>query len=229
MKPPLRMRIFRKVIFILAFIPFRLFWPVKLIGKNNLPQKGQYFLAMSNHLHWFDILLLWVYLPGFKFFLAKKELSEKRFNRRLLNLFGATYIDRNKPDIKGIKSAVAKLKTAPLTVFPEGTRNKDDTSLQQVKGGAAMIAVKADVPLVPLIISHKQKIFRKNYFYIAPYVDLPYTSKDRFDSDALKQCTDIITIEMTYAREFMDAALRFDKKAYKRLKKEERQARRSKR
>lgn len=184
---------------------------------------------MSNHLHWFDILTLWVYLPKFKFFLAKKELGEKRFNRNILKLMGAKFIDRHKVDLRGMKNAVAALKQAPMLLFPEGTRNKDDNSLQAVKGGAAMIAVKADVLLVPLIIDHKQRIFKRNYFYIAPAVDLPYTSKDRFDSEALKECTEIIAEEMIYAREFMDMAMGFDKKEFKELRKRESEARKGKR
>ena len=196
------------------------------MGKNNIP-KGQNYLTMSNHLHWFDILLLWVYLPRFKFFLAKKELGAKRFNRGLLKLMGAVFIDRHKPDIKGIKNAVAALKKAPMTLFPEGTRNKDDNSLQAVKGGAAMIAAKADVPLVSLIIDHKQRLFRRNYFYISPHFNLPYSSKDRFDSSALKECTEIITQEMIYAREFMDMARNFNKKEFKQLKRQEKAARKS--
>ncbi|MCL2555790.1 MAG: 1-acyl-sn-glycerol-3-phosphate acyltransferase [Firmicutes bacterium] len=221
------LKVFRTIVALIIFIPFRLLFPVKVIGKGNLPKRQNY-LTMSNHLHWFDILSLWVYLPRFKFFLAKKELGAKRFNRFILKLMGAVFIDRHKPDIKGIKNAVAALKKAPMTLFPEGTRNKDDNSLQAVKGGAAMIAAKADVPLVSLIIDHKQRIFRKNYFYITPYIYLPYTSKDRFDSNALRECTEIITEEMTYAREFMDIIQGFNKKEFKQLKKEEKAARKIK-
>jgi len=224
------MRVFRIIIKILAFIPFGLImYPVRIIGKGNLP-KGNY-LVLSNHLHWLDILVLWYHLPRFKYFLAKKELAKKRFNRFVLWLFAAKFIDRHKPDLKGIREAVAALKDAPMIVFPEGTRNRDDTSLQAVKGGSAMIAVKADVPIVPVIINKRSKMFRRSYIYIAPPATLPYTSKDRFDSAAMAECTQIITDEMTYAREFMDIAAPSSQKRKERkaLKKEEKKVRKAER
>lgn len=219
-------KVIRFILFIFFFIPLKILFPAKVIGRGNIP-KGQKYMTVSNHLHFLDSVLLWFYLPGFKHFLAKKELGEKRFARGFLSMLGAIFIDREKPDLRAIKVSVAALKKSPLAVFPEGTRNKADESLQAVKGGAAMIAAKADVPIMPVIIHHRTKLFRKNYMYFAPAFNLPYGSKDRFGSDALRACTDLLTEEMSYSKELLNIAVANHKPEKKRLKAQLKEAKRN--
>lgn len=59
-----------------------------------------------------------------------------------------------------------------ITLFPEGTRNKNGEELQAVKSGAALFALHGKCDVVPIIILHKQRAFRRNYLYVAPAFSL---------------------------------------------------------
>lgn len=213
------MRVFYYIARTLLFLPFRILFPVKVIGKENLP-KGR-FVSVSNHLTGYDVILVWANVPRFKRFLAKNEFQKNPFSRFLFWVLGAIFIDRQKIDMKAMKKSIAVAKKQCLTIFPEGTRNRENDQLQQIKGGAAMIAVKADSVIVPIMIHHRTRVFKKNYIFIAPSIKLPYGSGDRFNNEAMQTCSQIIAAEMADAKDFLDNALKsHDKQELKRLNNE---------
>ena len=106
---------------------------------------------------------------------AKKELREKSgFLRVMHKEIGIIFVDRDSPSLSSIKSILTALKRdRPLLVFPEGTRNKSGEvgSLLPVKPGAAIFAIKAQAPMIPMMIYKPAKLFRKNYLYIGEPFD----------------------------------------------------------
>lgn len=197
------MRWFFTTIKILFYIPLRIIFPVKVIGKKNLP-KGITYITISNHLNAVDVILLGLYLPGFRYFLGKKELGKNKIVRFFLKMLGIIFIDRQGIGLSGIKASINCLKKAPLAIFPEGTRNRINEEVQEIKGGAAMIAVKAGVDMYPVMIHHKTKAFRRNYLFVCPKIELPYTKNDKFNAEALQKCTEIISERMNYYKNFLD-------------------------
>ena len=57
-----------------------------------------------------------------------------------------------------------------ITIFPEGTRNKSGENLQELKSGAALFALKGRASVVPIILLHKQRVFRRNYMYVGKQI-----------------------------------------------------------
>ncbi len=143
----------------------------RIIGKKNLPKKGPYVLV-CNHFAKIDVFVI----VDFKWkkinFMAKKEWFNTKFKDKFFRWMGAIPVDREKADFTSIKACLKVLKDdKPLVVFPEGTRNKINTELQPIHGGANLIAFKAGVPIVPVGMNKKFKVFGKNYVYIGkPYV-----------------------------------------------------------
>ena len=91
---------------IITYLPLRLLYPVKIIGRKNMP-KGKV-IAVGNHLSAADIVMQLSNLPGFRYIVAKKELSKNKFVGAFLAALGAIYIDRGKADL----SAMKKMDTA---------------------------------------------------------------------------------------------------------------------
>ena len=144
------------------FLPTRLFFPTKFIGKKNLPKSPC--IIASNHRSNVDAILLATHTWEKKYYLAKKELFENKFMGFIYKGVGCIKIDRQANDVGAIKECLKVLKKGKkLVVFPEGTRtNNENEALGEVKNGVAMFAIKGKVPIVPMFIYKKPKVFRRN-------------------------------------------------------------------
>ena len=155
------------IAFIILWLPITLFIPTRIINRHNFPKRKQKkgFIVACNHFSNFDPILLDVKFGRKSNFLAKKELFKNKFVGGLLKRLGGISIDRQSNDITAFKNAMQVLKNnKPLGIFPEGTRNKgDDTAnMQEAKSGAIVFASKASVPIIPMVIYRRPKLFRSN-------------------------------------------------------------------
>lgn len=143
----------RFLIRILAIPFFR--WVVK--GKKNIPQKGPV-LFCCNHLHIADPPVVASCIPLKAVFMAKEDLWHDKWNRYWVENFGAFPVRRDAFDREAIKQAEAWLqKGISLIMFPEGERSKT-LQLKRALPGAALIALRTGVPVVPVAISGTEYI-----------------------------------------------------------------------
>lgn len=183
---------------------FNFLFPVKVMGKENLPDEKRV-LTVSNHLSAVDIGMIIIKTPGYKRMLAKKELGDNKMFRPIGKACGVIFIDRGAPDLDATRKVIAALKdNEGICMFPEGTRNKVDTNLQEVKAGAAMFALKGGATVVPIMIHHKQKVFKKNYVYIGHYKRLNELFGERVDTKKLETATAVITKMMLETKAVLD-------------------------
>jgi len=125
---------------------------LKVIGLENIPTETAVFAA--NHTSYMDTPVVFASLP-FQFrILAKKELWGLPFIGWYLNRSGQIPIDTANPRTtlssfgNGIRTLRAGLS---VFVFPEGGRTPDG-QLQPFLNGAAFLAIRAQVPLVPIAL-----------------------------------------------------------------------------
>lgn len=211
----------------IAYWPMKLLFQAKVIGYENMPVP-QKVITVSNHLSMIDIILVGVNVYGYRHFVAKKELEKVGFMRWLMKNADAITIDRGKADLSAIKKILTVLRKGEgLSIFPEGTRNKDDETLQEVKTGSAMFALKGNAPIVPVMIHHKQKLFCRNYVYIAPMFTLDEFAQGKVDNATIEKAAEKIEQEMKKAQDYLNdyvankrwkeekRKIKQDKKAYK--------------
>jgi len=123
-------------------------------GAENL---GKYPVAVyaSNHTSYMDTPVVFATLP-FQFrILAKKELWPIAFIGWYLDRSGQIPIDTRNPrtTLSSLGVGVKALRSGmPLFVFPEGARTTTG-ELQNFLSGAAYLAIRAQVPLVPISLS----------------------------------------------------------------------------
>lgn len=133
------------------------------------PERPQ--VLVANHVSWFDVLALTVYLPGPFRFVAKKELEKIPFFGPSWLACGHISIDRQDRNaaIRSLAEAREKLDRESPTVilFPEGTRSTDGRLLP-FKKGAFVLAIQTGVEVVPAAISGSREIMRKGSFLIYP-------------------------------------------------------------
>ncbi len=130
-------------------------WQIK--GRDNIPSQGA-LLIVANHLHLVDSPLLVVSLGRRVIFMAKKELFQSRVVGYFIGGFGAFSVHRRRLDKKALRQVHQLLADGQaLVVFPEGTRSKN-AQLQHAFPGAALIASRSGVPILPVGITGTEKI-----------------------------------------------------------------------
>ena len=128
-------------------------------------------LFVANHASWLDIPVLCTVLePVFKF-IAKGELRKIPCIGQQLVGGEHILIDREdkRSQLKTFKDGIGWLRRGvPIMAFPEGKRSPDGR-LMEFKGGVFSMASKAQVPIVPITISHTHAIMPCNsYFPVQP-------------------------------------------------------------
>lgn len=125
---------------------------VKVEGLSNLPEEGPV-VVCANHISWWDPPLVCCLLNRPLHFMAKKELFGYPAFGFILRKLKAFPVDRRKVDIGAIKEALEILKRGDVVgIFPEGTRQKTRDKLGEAHPGAALLAMKAGAPLLPVAI-----------------------------------------------------------------------------
>lgn len=134
---------------------YHIIYNFKIEGKENIPKGGSYVFA-SNHRSYADPVLIAIPTRVPFTFMAKEELFKQNFLfTALIKAFGAFPVVRGAGDMGTIDEAIRRLnKGRNLVIFPEGTRSKDGT-VGKGKTGVALIAARAQVPVVPVGISFK--------------------------------------------------------------------------
>lgn len=171
---------------------FNLFYPLKVIGKENIPE-GKAILC-SNHFSLLDCGYVSIpYNKDIKF-LAKKEIFKNKLFGALVKSFGAFPIDREKPELTTIMAVIKWLKDGhKLAIFPEGTRNKSGTNkLQEIKDGTMVFSLKARAPIVPIMIYKKARFLRKNYMIIGKPFELDEFYGKKLTDEDVKRTNDIL-------------------------------------
>lgn len=127
---------------------------LKVQGEENL-RRHPVAVYASNHTSYMDTPVVFAALP-FQFrILAKKELWPIAFIGWYLDRSGQIPIDTRNPraTLSSLGVAVKALRAGmPLFVFPEGGRTPNG-ELQSFLSGAAYLAIRAQVPLVPIALA----------------------------------------------------------------------------
>jgi 1-acyl-sn-glycerol-3-phosphate acyltransferase len=119
-------------------------------GRENVPKTGAVIVA-SNHISYWDPLLVGTAAMREQHFLAKEELFRGPLGW-LIRSYNAIPIRRGRADLSGLAKATDVLRAGrSLILFPEGTRQRDG-ELRAARPGLGMLAVGSDALIVPTCI-----------------------------------------------------------------------------
>ncbi|KAJ5815589.1 hypothetical protein N7474_007366 [Penicillium riverlandense] len=123
-------------------------------GQEHLSTRPAVFLG--NHQSELDVLMLGYIFPPYCSVTAKKSLKNIPFLGWFMTLSRTVFIDRANREtaMKAFDGAVEEMNThrQSVFIFPEGTRSySDEPTLLPFKKGAFHLAVKAGVPIVPIV------------------------------------------------------------------------------
>ena len=141
---------------------------VTIEGLERLPAGAAVWAV--NHASALDIPVIYANLPRQFRIMAKKELFRYPFMGWHLQRSGQIAIDRDdaRASVRSLARAADSLRSGmPLMVFPEGGRSLDGC-IQPFLGGAFLAAIRAGVPVVPMVIVGAFEILPMNSYHLQP-------------------------------------------------------------
>ena len=175
------------------WLPLMILFPTKVVGRKNL-KKGKAIIC-PNHTSNMDIVVLLANTFEKKYVLAKKELFKNKFLGFFIKMFGGISVDRDNYDVGAIKKSLKVLnKNKKLVIFPEGTRNKnkDISTMNPLKTGTALLAIKTKTPVIPVWISSRPRPFRLTKIIVGEAFEMDKFYDKKASNENLSQATEII-------------------------------------
>ncbi|MFT5871919.1 MAG: 1-acyl-sn-glycerol-3-phosphate acyltransferase [Clostridium sp.] len=135
---------------------------ITVIGKENIPNEPCVFVG--NHQSNFDIPAILSNMNRLSGAVAKKEMKKIPIMSYWMRQIHSVFMDRENPReaLKAIAEGVENLKNGyPMIIFPEGTRSRSN-NMGEFKKGSMRLAIKANVPIVPITFYDTYKAMEGN-------------------------------------------------------------------
>ena len=155
-------------------------------GKKNIPDTPV--LVCANHSSLLDPFLL-AFAFGIKrnvHMIGKVELFRIPIISPIILKLGMISVDRGIMDVKTVKKTLGFLNNGGrVAIFPEGTRTSEDNAVA-AKSGAIKLAEHAGVPILPVFIPRKKRIFKKFTVAIGEPFHIEKQKEKRVQEDYIK-------------------------------------------
>jgi 1-acyl-sn-glycerol-3-phosphate acyltransferase len=133
---------------------------VTVTGATRMP-RGVGVLVVSNHLTNYDPLVISMCFKRELHFMAKVELYRNPLIGWLITHLNAFPVRRGEADRAALRRAEDLLRSRRVVaLFPEGHRARN-AAVQPSKGGIALLARRANVPILPVAITGTQFLLPK--------------------------------------------------------------------
>ena len=140
---------------------------VRIIDRHKVPATGAFILAPIHRSN-IDSPLASAVTRRRMRFMGKDSLWKVRPVGWVLSALGGFPVSRGTADREALKRCIAVLESGePLVLFPEGTR-QSGPKVHPLFDGAAYVAVKAGVPIIPVGIGGSERVMPKGSKMIHP-------------------------------------------------------------
>jgi len=145
----------------------RAYWRVEVRGQENVPRWGPYVIAPVHRSN-IDTLLSGCLTHRRIRFMGKDTLWKYKWSGSLFSSLGAFPVHRGTPDREALRVCEEAVRGGePVVLFPEGTR-QSGPKVQPLFEGAAFVAARAGVPILPVGIGGSEWAMPKGKKRILP-------------------------------------------------------------
>jgi 1-acyl-sn-glycerol-3-phosphate acyltransferase len=166
--PPTRGQlVFYRVVSGLLLTFARAFWRLQVTGKEHVPADGPYIVAPVHRSNVDFALALAVTRRRMRY-MGKAGIWKYRVLWPLFDALGGFPVQRGQADRSALRTCRAVLAGGePLVLFPEGTRQRGPV-VQPLFDGAAYLAARTGVPIVPVGIGGSERAMPKGAKMVRP-------------------------------------------------------------
>jgi 1-acyl-sn-glycerol-3-phosphate acyltransferase len=146
-------------------------WRLRTTGRALLPWHGAA-VIVANHASFLDIMVLFDLFRPFKW-VSKAEMFKIPVIGWNMSLNGYVRLVRGSGEsVRRMLARCGELleQGTPVLIFPEGRRT-DDGRLQPFKDGAFELAMRHEVPVIPVAVSGTRRALPKHGFVLREHVD----------------------------------------------------------
>lgn len=166
-----------------------LMFPFRYFGNKKVARGSAIFIV--NHYRMSDVaypgMLTWEGMH----YVAKREIFKWPVLGWFFKILKVIGVNRDGSDVRGMMDSLKCLKNGEkIVIYPEGTRNKTDADFLPFKGGAALMAIKAKAPVIPVVSYKRPRWFRMTDVIVGDpieftqYYDKKVTEEDLAEADA---------------------------------------------
>ena len=141
-------------------IAWRVLFRIRYKGIENIPEQNGGLIVAANHQTYIDPF--WLSIPIHRpiRFLAWDAAFRWPVVGKSIQFLGAWPLQVEGSDPSTIRRTLEWLRDGgAVVIFPEGGRGQPDGSMIQFKGGAARLALEADVPILPVTIRGANRVW----------------------------------------------------------------------
>jgi len=176
----------------------------RVVGRHNIPKTGAFLLAPI-HRSSIDTPLAAAVTRRRLRFMGKDSIWKFAPIGWIISALGAFPVTRGTADREALKRCISVLESGePLVLFPEGTR-QSGPEVHPLFDGAAYVAVKAGVPIIPVGIGGSEGVMPKGSKMIFPRkcvivvgepIMVPKDETGKVPRSAVKELTDTLSRDL---------------------------------
>ena len=152
-------KVFYAIVRALVVSICRTYLRLRVVGLEHIPKDGAFVFAPT-HRSTIDIPVASAATRRRMRFMGKDSIWKYKPIGRIMTGLGAFPVTRGSADLEALKRCIAILNSGePLVMFPEGTRHYGP-EVQPLFDGAAYVAFKTGVPIVPAAIAGTEDVMR---------------------------------------------------------------------
>ncbi len=160
----------------------------RVYNRRFVPNNGPV-IFVSNHQSFFDPVLVGYGLDREIDYMARDSLFKNPIFKKLIVSLNAFPVRRGEADIAAIKETLRRLKNnRAVLMFPEATRTADG-KIREFKPGLALLAKKARVPIIPVVIEGAFEAWPRTSPGPKPFNPIHVSFSEPFSPEQIKRYT----------------------------------------
>lgn len=176
-----------------AWVMVRTITPVSYHHTERLDVDAP-FIVIGNHLSLLDPIIVALPVKRYEIaFMGKKELGGNGLLKRILLNMHTIFVNRHHSDMEAMRAVMKAIREGEvLGIFPEGTRYHQGL-MEGVESGAAMIALRSGVPMIPVYLTGRARLFRRIHCYVGEPIPMDDLREAGINRETCQALTERIT------------------------------------